>query len=112
MGSWCAHAARNTINPLRLYFRRLSSLRFQVPRTLDAQALRKLDDEILLRGKHEGLTYEEILKKITRRRQPSPFLGQYMLVVAYCSADAGQNKSSAGQYAINVHHNAQAVKQV
>jgi hypothetical protein len=31
---------------------------------------------------------------------------------AYDTSDAAQNKSSAGLYAINAHHNAQATKQV
>jgi hypothetical protein len=51
--------------------------RFQVPRTMDAQALRKLDDDILLRGKQEGLTYKQILEKLSVKAAESTLRGRY-----------------------------------
>ncbi|KAF2823464.1 hypothetical protein CC86DRAFT_299202 [Ophiobolus disseminans] len=51
--------------------------RFQAPRTVDTQALRKADDEILLEGKRDGLTYKEIRKKMQAKPAESTLRGRY-----------------------------------
>jgi hypothetical protein len=51
--------------------------RFQVHRTVDIQAQRKADDEILLEGKKDGLTYKEIVKKMHTKCAESTLRGRY-----------------------------------
>jgi hypothetical protein len=51
--------------------------RFMAPRTVDAQAQRKADDDILLEGKKEGLTYKEIRKKMHTKCAESTLRGRY-----------------------------------
>jgi len=52
--------------------------RFQIPRTVvDVQAQRKADDEILLEGKRNGLTYKEIRKKMHAKPAESTLRGRY-----------------------------------
>lgn len=50
---------------------------FQVPRHMDAQAQRRADDDILLEGKRNGLTYKEIRKKMTVKCAESTLRGRY-----------------------------------
>jgi hypothetical protein len=51
--------------------------RFMAPRTVDAQVQRKADDDILLEGKKEGLTYKEIRKKMHTKCAESTLRGRY-----------------------------------
>ena len=51
--------------------------RFPIARTVDAQAERKADDEILLDGKKDGLTYKEIRKKLHVKCAESTLRGRY-----------------------------------
>jgi hypothetical protein len=50
---------------------------FQVPRPMDAQAQRRADDDILLEGKRNGLTYKEIRKKMAVKCAESTLRGRY-----------------------------------
>ncbi|KAH7078382.1 hypothetical protein FB567DRAFT_631722 [Paraphoma chrysanthemicola] len=50
---------------------------FQVPRVMDTQVQRKADDEILLEGKRNGLTYKEIRKKMAVKCAESTLRGRY-----------------------------------
>jgi hypothetical protein len=44
---------------------------------MDAQAQRRADDDILLEGKRNGLTYKEIRKKMTVKCAESTLRGRY-----------------------------------
>jgi hypothetical protein len=51
--------------------------RFRTQRPVDAQAQRKADDEILLQGKKNNLTYKEIRKKMHAKCAESTLRGRY-----------------------------------
>ncbi|CAO2657198.1 Nn.00g033240.m01.CDS01 [Neocucurbitaria sp. VM-36] len=52
--------------------------RFQVPRSVDTQGQRKLNDDILIQGKQDGLTYKEIRKMMVGERPAESTLrGRY-----------------------------------
>jgi hypothetical protein len=66
----------NTTRPLDPSQTQLQA-RFPASRTVDAQAERKADDEILLDGKKNGLTYKEIRKKLHTKCAESTLRGRY-----------------------------------
>ncbi|KAH7402756.1 hypothetical protein BKA66DRAFT_449429 [Pyrenochaeta sp. MPI-SDFR-AT-0127] len=50
----------------------------QIPRTVDAQAQRKQNDDLLIQGKKEGLTYKEIRKRMVGQKPAESTLrGRY-----------------------------------
>lgn len=52
--------------------------RFQVPRSIDAEAQRKSNDEVLVQGKRSGLTYKEIRNKMVGEKPAESTLrGRY-----------------------------------
>lgn len=51
--------------------------RHMLPRAMDAHVQRKADDDILLQGKKEGLTYKEIRKKMHTKCAESTLRGRY-----------------------------------
>lgn len=51
--------------------------RFHAPKPVSGKAVRNSDDEILLQGKRDGLTYKEISKKLRTKCAESTLRGRY-----------------------------------